>query len=216
MSASSQNSLKVITLFFRLATTVLPSTTSTSLRLFLIFSAFSVWNLSRTACKAAWAFLTAPSRMPSSPSSCASAVRRLTGLAPFCGRVCEGSDSNTSHTSAEAAGLGFISTGLTRIRPLGGDVSSPLNKVLTTSLTVFVLNLGSRHSTEFKRSLPGIRLASGVRTIRPSNCVICVLSLAARKETITSARGQSQPVLMASLAISTRTQVDSCTRCGSI
>ena len=154
--------------------------------------------------------------MPSSTSSCASAVSRLAGLAPFCGRVCEGSASKASHTAAETAGLGFISTGLIKIRPPGGDVSSPLNKVLTTSLTVLVLNLGNRHSTEFKRSLPGIRLASGARTMRPNNCVICVLSLAARKETITSARGQSQPVLMASLAISTRTQVDSCTRCGSM
>ncbi|WP_214293303.1 hypothetical protein, partial [Escherichia coli] len=110
---------------------------STALRLFLIFSAFSIWNLSRTACKAAWAFLTAPSRIPSSTSSCASAVRRLAGLAPFCGRVCEGSASNASHTSAEAAGLGFISTGLTRMRPLGGEVSSPLNKVLTVMLPTY-------------------------------------------------------------------------------
>ena len=41
-----------------------------------------------------------------------------------------------------------------------------------------------------------------------------VASDAARKDTITSARGQSQPVLMASFAISTRTQFDSCTRSG--
>ena len=41
-----------------------------------------------------------------------------------------------------------------------------------------------------------------------------VRSTARRNDTITSARGQSQPVLMASLAMSTRTQVASCTRSG--
>ncbi len=73
---------------------------------------------------------------------------------------------------------------------------------------------GGRQSTEFNRSLPGIRRASGVRTIRPRSCVICVLSRAGRNETMTSARGQSQPVLMASFAIRTRTHVESCTRSG--
>ena len=38
---------------------------------------------------------------------------------------------------------------------------------------------------------------------------MCVLSFAGRNDTITSALGQSQPVLIASLAIRTRTQVDS-------
>ena len=43
---------------------------------------------------------------------------------------------------------------------------------------------------------------------------MCVRSVAARNEIITSARGQSQPVLIASFATSTRTQLDSCTRSG--
>src|SRR4029450_8283050 len=41
-------------------------------------------------------------------------------------------------------------------------------------------------------------------------------SLAGRNDTSTSARGQSQPVEMASLATRTRTCDSSCTRCGSI
>ena len=43
-----------------------------------------------------------------------------------------------------------------------------------------------------------------------------VWSFAGRNDTITSARGQSQPVEIASLATSTRTCVSSWTRCGSI
>jgi len=46
--------------------------------------------------------------------------------------------SNSSQTGAETAGLGFISTGLTRMRPPGGGiVSSPFIRALTTSSTVF-------------------------------------------------------------------------------
>ena len=43
-----------------------------------------------------------------------------------------------------------------------------------------------------------------------------VWSFAGRNDTSTSARGQSQPVEIASLATRTRTCGASCTRCGSI
>src|ERR1039458_9242270 len=85
--------------------------------------------------------------MSSEADSCASAVKRFAGLAPRCGRVWDGNASNASQTAVEAAGLGFISTGLTRIRPPeGGIVSSPFIRAWTTSSTVFLLNFGNRQS----------------------------------------------------------------------
>ena len=85
-----------------------------------------------------------------------------------------------------------------------------------TASTVCLSNFGSRQSTVFSRSSPGMRRASGLRTMRPNICAMYVWSFAGRKETITSARGQSQPVLIASLAMRTRTHVSFCTRCGSM
>ena len=71
--------------------------------------------------------------------------------------------------------------------------------VLATLAAVRRSKCGSTHSTEFSRSFPDTRRASGVRTIRPRSWVMWVSSLAGRKDTSTSARGQSQPVEIASL-----------------
>ena len=93
---------------------------------------------------------------------------------------------------------------------------APFISISATPVAVLRSKNGSRQSTEFSNSLPGMRRASGVRIIRPSNWVMWVRSLAGRIETSTSARGQSQPVEIADFASSTRTCLASCTRCGSM
>ena len=118
----------------------------------------------------------------------------------------------------EMVGFGFIACGLTQdttARKLRRLHRHPTSGLLTTSLTDCALKNGSRQSTAVQPLVArNACRASGVRTMRPSSCVICVLSAAGRKETMTSARGQSHPVLMASFAIKIRTQVDSCARSG--
>ena len=154
--------------------------------------------------------LPAHSRIPSSASSCAKAVSLLAGLADRCGRVCEGSFSNLLQTASSTLGLDNICTGLTKTRlDIADKLLSPCIIASTTIFTVFLLNLGKRQSTAFSFSLLGILRANGERIIRPNSCVICVSSLADLNEIITSALGQSQPELIASLAIRIRIQVES-------
>ena len=52
-----------------------------------------------------------------------------------------------------------------------------------------------------------MRLASGVRTVRPTIWAIRSVSSTLRSDTMTSARGQSQPVVIADFAKITRTWV---------
>ena len=103
------------------------------------------------------------------------------------------------------------------LRPVGSGTPSvwPVRNLTTLPAVVRSKN-GRMQSTELSLSSPGTRRASGLRTMRPSSCVMWVWSLAGRNDTITSARGQSQPVEIASLATSTRTCSASWTRWGSI
>ncbi len=145
-------------------------------------------------------------------------MRRLTGRAERCGRVWDGRDNNLSHTASGTAGSGVTVTGSISTRAILGVSSPALAPVsmATTSLTAWVLKNGRMQSTALSRSRPGIRRALGVRTRRPRSWVMWVLSVAGRNDTITSARGQSHPVEMASLATSTRHHVASWTRSGSM
>jgi hypothetical protein len=61
-----------------------------------------------------------------------------------------------------------------------GVIVSPLPdfSAATTLSTSSLSNFGSRQSTEFSLSLPGMRRANAARTMRPSNCAMYVWSFA--------------------------------------
>ena len=141
--------------------------------------------------------------------------------------VFDGMEGDLTHAGTILAGFsmgassialfGVIVCGSMRTRrppPPSGKSSSAPVRICTTVAAVFRSKNGRMHSTELSASLPGIRIASGVRTIRPRSWVMWVASFAGRNDMSTSARGQSHPVLIPSFAIRTRTLVSSCTRSG--
>ena len=135
---------------------------------------------------------------------------RFTGRTPRCGSVCVGSASHASHTSLRHRRVRLRARArrsAPSCRRRSGSSSIWPVRNLTTFPAVVRSKNGRMQSTEFSRSSPGTRRASGLRTIRPSSCVMWVWSFAGRNDTSTSARGQSQPVEIASFATSTRTSV---------
>ena len=154
---------------------------------------------------------TAPERAP---------TVSVPGARPCAARSATATTSNASHTASGTSWLTSMSTGARSTRrpapppvPSSSCSRSP-SMALATRPAVGRSKCGSKHSTEFSRSLPGTRRASGVRTIRPRSWVMWVSSAAGRNDTSTSARGQSQPVEIASLANNTRMCVRSCTVSG--
>nr|CRL82569.1 hypothetical protein CPGR_05791 [Mycolicibacter nonchromogenicus] len=82
-------------------------------------------------------------------------------------------------------------------------VSSSVS-AFTTLATCSARKPGRYAATSFRRSSPSTRLANGVRTSRPISCAISVKLSLFWKLIITSARGQSQPVVSADLNSTTR------------
>jgi len=137
-TASSAASSKVssrTSFLCRLAMMVRPSTVITEARFSANCFAGSLMKVSSTACIAACALPPAPGNKPSDASSWAKAVRRTAGLAPRCGRVCEGRETNFDHTVSGTSGFGFIFTGLMRMRPAGGVSPLPSRSDATTRST---------------------------------------------------------------------------------
>ena len=121
-------------------------------------------------CSSSSTLLSAPGHTASADSACASATSRFTGRAPRCGSVCVGSAAHSSHTSAGTFGLGRSSLpSITAFfSPPGMDSRSPVRNRTTFTAVVRSKN-GRMQSTAFSRSSPGMRRASGLRTMRPSS-----------------------------------------------
>ena len=117
--------------------------------------------------------------IPSLDSACASWTTCFTGRAPRCGTTRCGSASHTSHTASGTLAFGRSSRpSSSTFCPMPGiDSMIPVRNFTTLPAVVRSKN-GRMQSTELSRSSPGTRRASGLRTIRPSSCVMCVWSCA--------------------------------------
>jgi len=106
--------------------------------------------------------------------------------------------------SAEIVNVGSLPLPIRYVITLDADLQNPPEEI--AKMIEAEIDFWSRFDSRVLEWTKELR-ASGVRTMRPSSCAMSVWSAARRNDIITSARGQSQPVVSAILKKTTRTTV---------